>query len=68
MQWINGREKQLGVELGFVIRSGGRSGGGKIMNLVFSEADTDHTNPREGNTRPASEAEGKMWRALLNNI
>lgn len=68
MQWMNDREKQLGIELGFVIRSGGRSGGGKILNVVFSEADVNKLNPREGNTRPASEAEGKMWRALLNNI
>lgn len=71
MQWINDREKQLAIELGFVVRKGGGgrgSTGGSVTNITFAENDTAHTGPREGHTRPASLAEVKMWRALLNNL
>lgn len=71
MQWISDREKKLAIELGFVVRkgAGGRGGsGGHVANISFSEVDVNHLSPREGNTRPASAAEVKMWRALLNNL
>jgi len=71
MQWINDREKQLGVELGFVIRKGGGgrgATGGSLANVTFAAGDTEHNGPREGLTRPASIAEVKMWRALMKNL
>ncbi|AVP41370.1 hypothetical protein SEA_YARA_36 [Streptomyces phage Yara] len=71
MQWNSDREKQLAEHFGFVIRKGGGgrgASGGQLTNISFSEADTSHMSPREGHTRPASEAEIRMWRALLQNL
>lgn len=71
MQWKTPREKQLAIELGFIVRKGGGgrgSTGGSVTNISFLESDTEHNSPREGNNRPASVAEVKMWRALMNNF
>ena len=65
MQWRSNREKQLGVEFGFVV-AGGTGRDCKIVNLIFDDKDVDHNSPRQGNVRPASTAEAKMWRKLLN--
>lgn len=64
MQWRNPREKQLGVEMGFVIVAVGREA--RVSNLVFDAKDLDHNSPRQGNIRPASAAEVKMWRKLAS--
>lgn len=64
MQWRNEREKQLGVELGFILEQTSR--GGRVVNIVLDPSDPENNSPRQGNVRPASMAEGKMWRALLN--
>lgn len=64
MQWRNDREKQLGVELGFILEPTSR--GGRVVNIVLDEKDPENNSPRQGNVRPASMAEVKMWRMLFN--
>lgn len=64
MQWRNDREKQIGSELGFVLKHSAR--GGNLVNLVFDKEDVEFRNPRQGNVRPASMAEVKMWRMLID--
>lgn len=64
MQWRNQREKELGVELGFIVEPTSR--GGRIVNIVLDPKDPDNNTPRQGHVRPASMAEAKMWRALFN--
>lgn len=66
MQWRNAREKELGVELGFIVRGEGHARSVRVTNLVFDPKDTDHNSPLQGNVRPASNAEVKMWKMLLN--
>lgn len=68
MQWNTNSEKQLGVELGFVVRGQTSARSFRLINLIFDEKDSERNNPREGNVRPASNAEVKMWRALLRNL
>jgi hypothetical protein len=59
---MNDAERKLGIELGFVVRHGSR--GGQLINVTV--ADAAGTSPTEGNTRPASMAETKMWAALAS--
>lgn len=64
MQWRNDREKQLGVELGFILSApDGRAA--RVINILFGPSDNDHNSPLQGNVRPASSAECKMWRLLM---
>lgn len=64
MQWRNDREKQLGVELGFIVTApDGRAA--RVVNLLFEPSDLKHNSPLQGNVRPASSAESKMWRLLM---
>lgn len=63
MRWMNDTERKLGMELGFVVRQGSR--GGQLVNVTV--ADEVGSNPTQGNTRPASMAEVKMWRLLATN-
>jgi hypothetical protein len=66
MQWRNQREKELGVELGFIVSSvGGASA--RIVNVLFPPGDEGHNSPLQGNVRPASSAECKMWRLLMKS-
>jgi starvation-inducible outer membrane lipoprotein len=64
MQWINDREKELGAQLGFVVRKGGRTGG-QIVNISFQEKDADHNSPLQTTARPATTTEAKLWRLLM---
>jgi hypothetical protein len=68
MQWSNDREKQIGSELGFILLGNKGRGGreAQLVNLVFDAKDTEFKNPRQGNVRPASMAEVKMWRMLIS--
>lgn len=62
MRWMSEAERQLGIKLGFVVRHGSR--GGQVINVTVS--DEAGTNPTQGNTRPASMAETKMWGELVS--
>lgn len=64
MQWRNEREKQLGVKLGFIVSApDGRAA--RVVNVLFQPGDDMHNSPLQGNVRPASSAECKMWRELM---
>ena len=65
MQWRTPREKQIAVELGFVLTASNRNA--RVVNIHFEPKDADHNSPVQGNVRPASSAEVKMWR-MLNDI
>lgn len=66
MRWMNEHEQKLGIELGFVVRHGSREG--QLINVSVSQDDPAGTNPSQGNIRPASSAEVKMWAALLGRV
>lgn len=63
MKWMNDREKSLGSELGFIVRGNNREA--RVVNLAFDPKDETHSAPRQTTIRPASTAEVKLWRALL---
>jgi len=65
MQWRNDREKQLGVELGFIVTSPAVARAARVVNVDFRPGDDGHNSPLQGNVRPASSAECKMWRLLM---